>query len=483
MKKLCAVSILLVVLSTAAFAQVKEGITIGAWGRVAWAPLIAVQENTEDGYKEEPWAEGNAYAGLGVNWGAHPRVRVDINGTNPEKSLGFKLQIRSEGTFGLSGTGLTGFAKSFDVGDFASIWAKPFGNDYLKLELGHFNDDTLRGKIGDTDYHNFVTAMKDQDSIFHRFQGRTGAIVSSAPIEGLWLGIKADFAPLLAGSANGTLASWWKEAPKSGTWDNGSGTYGDNFGDTENVYDYIQFGVGYVISGVGHARAQIIGNTHAPDGAFDYQAPEAVTPSTIAKNANEIGVAFAFTGVDGLLVDFGVKIPIGISDEIEVGSKKIELVYQKPFHFGLGANFTTGDFGILGRVDGDFAGNITAKEGDLVDKEGIVWQRPEFNIHLVPSYNLGFAVVGLDLGFVIYGDTDLWEDGKTIDDYKASKGGVDFGFGPWIQKKVSNGSIKAGIAYKVPTTRYANLADDDGVYDDTKTQGVFTIPIILEYSF
>jgi hypothetical protein len=316
--------------------------------------------------------------------------------------------------------------------------------------------------------------MYDNDSIFQRFQGRTGAIISSAPIEGLWLGLKADFAPLLAGSSSGTWSGFWKEAP---VLDASGVPVSTNYGDTENVYDYIQFGAGYQIANIGHIRAQIIGGPH----------------SMSTRTPNELGVAFAFTMIEGLTVDFGVKIPFAITDKDD--DLKTHDVYQKPFHAALGASFTLADFNIVGRVDGDFAGNTARKkvDGGAVDADYTTWTRPQFNIHLVPSYDLGFAVVGLELGTVIYGDTDEWKDGSTISDYKPQKGGIDFGFGLWIQKKMSNGSIKAGVAYKIPTVKYANYEDEsaeaklntaDGLgFDDTLTRGVFSIPVILEFSF
>jgi hypothetical protein len=426
MKKLIAISILLVVLTAGVFAQVGEGITISAWGRGAFLPIIALQESDVEGSIEGGAPakdhEGKLYAGVGNNFSARPQLRVNVAGANADKNFGFKYQIwyLSDGVFA--------------AGDAFSLWAAPL-DKYLKIEIGRFNEDTLRGKIGDTDFHNYALPMEGNDSIFQRFQVRSGAVISSAPIDNLWIGLGAAF-PSVSGT---TIAAGTEEG--------------------KDVYKKLQIGAGYTIEGIGFARAQIFTNDHA----YDKVDPTKASYTQV----NQAEVAFALTAVENLTLDIGFKVPFAVSDS------DTDDTFQFPLHAAVGANYTAGDFGILGRVDANFAGYGENTKSE--DKQTIA---PDFNIHLVPSYNLGAVIVGGEVGVKITGDETT--SAKSQDDV-VSKGGVAFGFGAWAQKSWGGGYIKAGFGYILPTKIKEDNADSET--DDVYKQGVFTIPIVLGYSF
>ncbi|MDR1277424.1 MAG: hypothetical protein LBK02_01590, partial [Treponema sp.] len=87
------------------------------------------------------------------------------------------------------------------------------------------------------------------------------------------------------------------------------------------------------------------------------------------------------------------------------------------------------------------------------------------NAHLWPSYNLGFATVGLDLGYNLIGENTN-KDGDTL-----TKSGYLFGGGAWIKKTIGGASIKGGIGYSM------------GEVNEVKQASVFSVPIIFDYSF
>jgi hypothetical protein len=258
--------------------------------------------------------------------------------------------------------------------------------------------------------------------------------------------------------------------PSSG-WNNDLTTAGN----VAHTYEKIQVGVGFTIENIGLVRAQYVGASHINPDTF----------WTDNLKVRRIEAAFAFTGMEGLVIDVGGKIPlafstyekihswdndtnpdtpaISITQRVTDGTK-----YQAPFQVSLGAGYTLDALAINGRVDAQFAGNRTQKD----DSEYNIG--PYINVHLWPSYNLGFATVGLDVGFEFLGeDTD--KDGNVIakgDPDNEKNGGMRIGFGAWLKKSYGGSSIKGGLAYHVGTEVHSK-----------KEPGVFSIPVIFEYTF
>jgi hypothetical protein len=339
---------------------------------------------------------------------------------------------------------------NFGTGDFVEVWLKPV--DWFKLDVGKFNEDVLRGKIGDDDWAHWTVGMKGKDEIFNRFQGRAGFLAGFTPIEGLYIGVLVPrFAqfddgsdPFLTGGPTNGNGQGWRAA---------------------QVYKSIQIGAGYEIQGIGHIRAQYVGSrTEIGSGENEQYKDGGYTPARIE-------AAFAFTGVDSLVLDLGLKFwfPYDsyVSNIWNAADEKYEEAknfgsIMKPFQVSLGAGYTAGDIGINARIDASLAGKWT----DVNGVSGIDRTDPLIlNIHLWPSYNLGFATVGLDVGFKIIGKTT--ETNKSDTD-----GGVEVGFGAWLKKSFGDSSIKGGLAYRVGT-------EVDGV----KEPGVLSVPIVFDYSF
>jgi hypothetical protein len=486
MKKFIALSAVLAVLAGAGFAEVSVS------GQVD-ATVMPLQVVVPD--------EGDTLIGAGVGRngsGNAPRARIGIVAQTEDEKVGinFKLQFNPE----------AGSAERFNFDDFAEVWWKPV--DQLKIEAGKFVNDTLRGKIGDDNWQRYTAGMKDPDHIFSRFKSTSWGTDNTSEV-GFMLGI-SPMTPLFIGVSVPSVVQFGAGFPDltGGSytyyeWDNDTGKVKDGepttAGNVAHAYEKIQAGVGYTIENIGLVRAQYVGASYIDVGGDTWKNPLAV---------RRIEAAFAFTGMSGLVIDVGGKIPLAFStyeetktikaattakdaqgnDILDSSGNKLltekavtRLVrvtdgttYQAPFQVSLGVGYTLDSLDIKARVDAQFMGKATAKN----DAEYNIG--PYINAHLWPSYKLdsfseGLSA-GLDLGFEFIGE-DTNKDGDVIVINKDSEtveknGGTRFGIGAWIKKAYGGASIKGGLAYHVGSEVHSE-----------KEPGAFSIPIIFEYSF
>lgn len=185
------------------------------------------------------------YVTTGPSWASGGRVSVRFYSQNSDK-FGFGVHFDSNGASGPV------------IGDEAKVWAKPF--DMLTIQLGKIQGDVLRGKIGDSGA--VQVASSGEDNIFARFYPTHGMLVELRPAEGFYIGAALD-AP--AGAATGVQ---------------------------KDYFAAIQIGAGYTIAGLGQIRAQYIGGSDS-------------TP-VVGNAGKPMQVAFAFTGMEGLLIDAGL---------------------------------------------------------------------------------------------------------------------------------------------------------------------------------
>jgi hypothetical protein len=440
MKKLVVLSAAFAVLKVSVFAEVS---VTGEFDAVLM-PLQVI--HGKGGPRGDETIVG---AGLGRNGnGDAARARIGIKASDENEKIGLEVKLQFNNN--------NGFRVAFD--DFAEVWVKPI--DWLRFDVGRFNNDTLRGKIGDDGWSHYTVTMKTKDEIFTRFQGQSfaapnvhnsgGFLISAAPIEGLFIG--AGVPGLISFQNSGTNPDWVQNR-------------------AAYAYQHIQVGVGYEINGVGLARAQYVG---AKPAVQDF------TTVTPAINAPRFEIAFAFTGMEGLVLDLGAKIPFAFS-EFNTGwglEKKEDIsvivvdyaTWQAPFQISLGAGFATGPIDIQARADAKFAGTVKPDSGGSASEIRLPFI---LNVHLWPSYNLGFATVGVDLGLDFIGkETNGNGDVLYANTSSEMNGGVRVGFGAWLKKSFGASSIKGGLAYRVA-----------GEVNSKKEPGVFSIPIMFEYSF
>jgi len=192
----------------------------------------------------------------GPSWADGSRVGFNVVGTSD--NAGFKLNVDSNGN-------------AIVTGDNAKIWVKI--NDMFTIQGGKIQGDVLRGKIDDSGTLNALPGTVAQgatgkDAIFQRFYPKLGILLDITPAEGFYLGAALD-----------TSTNYWA----SDVMDQATEL-------TEDTLKKIQVGAGYVIADIGHFRAQYVGNV---DDAAKY-----------------INVAFAYTAMEGLLVDAGAKVQL-----------------------------------------------------------------------------------------------------------------------------------------------------------------------------
>jgi hypothetical protein len=490
MKKLIAILVVFAFIAGTAFAQTADGISVNAWGRGVFAPLVVVTapvdingdkaqewegkmidvpdpkapyyiDNDPDSptfgtvvqaTKEEPdladpdgkWvdAKDKVYAGSGITWGG-PKPRIDFRVNGNSDYVGFTAHLNAEDP---------------GVGDTKNLWVKPLQNDYLKLTVGAFVEDTLRGKIAyDSGFENFVlvnlyedagvgAGPLGEDGIFSRFGTGgnncgnagygTGFLLSSQPIDGLFIGLMV----------NSELWNW--------------GGPGSGSGEAADIYRYMQLGFGYQIEGIGHLRAQYVGGW---SGTIDPESDDVKYSDQDFKKLGRIELAFALTAVDNLLIDLGLKLglPITFKDAQTI---------NPGVNIALGATYGMDAFSILARIDMALGGSTKPKDGDP-DEDGLL-----LSFGLIPEFAFDFGSLGLSIGGTIKA-----ADKKAGEEDKYSPYSI-LGFGGYFKKGLGSGNFKVGLAYTLPPT--VTTVDKDG-NDKTGSvgSGVFSIPIILEYAF
>ncbi|MHB9293353.1 hypothetical protein Holit_02474 [Hollandina sp. SP2] len=462
MKKFIALSGILVILAGTGFAEVTVS------GQVDTVVMPLQVNVTDDANKED---DGDTLVGAGVGRNgstAFPRARIGVVAGTEQVGINFKIQFFTNSTLGID--------------DFAEVWWKPISQ--LKIEAGKFVNDTLRGKIGDDNWNNYTVKMKNPDGMFTRFSsGNAGFMLGLTPMEPLFIGVSVPSLDQFTASGPDSTGNY-EYTEKDEDADSTSDSEKKTVGNVLRTYEKIQAGVGYTIPNIGLVRAQYVGASHINPDSF----------WTDPLKVRRIEAAFAFTGMKGLVIDVGGKVPLAFTtyEMVKEGTKDVKYEakdeddktitvtmpektgtsnttkvtngtkYQAPFQVSLGAGYTADALDIKGRVDAQFGGNAEYKEKKV--ERGM-----DINVHLWPSYNLGFATAGLDVGFNFIGEskTDYTDAAETD---TTSKGGYQFGAGLWLKKAYGGASIKGGLALSL------------GEVDEVK-RTVFSVPIIFDYTF
>jgi hypothetical protein len=307
---------------------------------------------------------GDQFSFSAPSWASGGRVGFNVKGTSD--NAGFAINVDSNGN-------------TLGVGDNAKIWVKL--NDMITLQGGQVQGDVLRGKVDDSGTLNAIAlavGATGKDSIFQRFYPKLGLLVDITPAEGVYLGVALDTT---------TTDSLGIDPAKTEL--------------TEDTFKKVQIGAGYVIPELGHLRAQYVGNV---DDAAKY-----------------VNVAFAYTGMEGLLVDIGAKLQL----EADVAQHTV----------AFGATYGKDALSLVAR------GNVGIGE----DADG-------------DDMALGGSV---DLAYTVAAPLAVGVEGTF-----AKRDTSAFSFLPYGKMGFGNGYAKAGFLY----------SSDDGV-------SAWALPIVLEYWF
>jgi hypothetical protein len=429
-------------------------INLSGWGRFVITPISFSGDNS-------------SVSAATYNSSDRPNIGFSISGISENEKFGFLVDTAWDG-----GTPR--------LHDNAKAWVKPFS--IFKLTAGWFVEDDFRGKIGNTEFASWLlpNSGRAEDNIFSRFQATVGAHFTLTPIKGL--SIEAAIGSTAGGSrANRNLF----EVTAS------------------DVYKAIHVGVGYKIPDVGFVRTQFIGNNRKqlkPNLMNNATLNGQFLMEGLARNndADIIEIAFQYTGLDGLDVDLGTKIPLKYTTDTEftvypalnpnvpvLSSDNEKKSVQKPFVIAVAATYTfpmLSSLNFMVRTDLSFGGFIE-EENVFLLKNGLI-----INAWINPSYYVTeFFRVGIDMGFEFHGE-DKWQQpiGKLNLDKTNGSEYFDFGVGPWIGLQVGGGTIKTGVMMMFPgNVRYVYKENNSvGYRFETTFSGepVISIPICFTYS-
>jgi hypothetical protein len=465
MKRITAIAICCVVVSSAVFAELNWS----AYGRGVFTPIA--------------FSDGDSSVSAATttygNHGGQPRVGFTLNGFNEPKTVGFTAMLNWDG--------------APYVGENANIWVKPF--DFIKLTIGRFEVDDFRGRIGAAEFASWILpdGAKDEDAVFMRFKADVGAHLKLEPLV------------------------WW-DSPWNGLVIEAA--IGSNIGgerafknildmDASDVYGAIHVGIGYRIPDIGFARFQFIGNNR---NVFweDYQYANNDVLVRLAnglstwQDADIIEAAFLYDGIQNLKIDAGIHIPLEFSTSLP------DYVYYKGvlsqnswYHTGningrdtldvtlpksaaLGATYTLDNINVLARADFSWGGKFVHKGERTIDIG--------FGLGLLASayYRFeGICRVGLDIGFNYHGfDTEEDPSGKSVDIGKREKDietseRKDFGFAPWVAKDLGGGVIKVAVAVMIPSSErwdYNDSYPGDGWKQLYSGKPIVSVPISVTYN-
>jgi hypothetical protein len=237
----------------------------------------------------------------------------------------------------------------------------------------------------------------------------------------------------------------------------------DNFaGDS---WANMQFGVGYEIANIGLVRVQYLGaRSETATWAEGYD-PDKVSGmldfSQLSVGTKKVEAAFSYTGLEGLTAEIGAKIPFPVSD-----FQGWKMTYSDPIKINLAASYGINAFNVTGTFNLGFLGGVESTEGTTYKYT----KGATFATHLIPSYDLAFGTVGVDLGLTIRGESEV-EFGSTKT--KQEDDGALFGIGAWLRQDLGKGHITYGAGFKFDTEYGKDNYQGTDIY----------IPIIVEYAF
>jgi len=247
MKKLVSVLFALLLVGSFAFAEVA----VGSWSRIIFVPAASSDGGDNSAFTGPSWAKG---------------ARVGLGFSASTEQAGVKLDIHANGTV-------------LEIGDQAKIWVQPV--PMIKIQAGKVQEDTLRGKFDDSNILNGlagVNGVPGKDTYFTRFYPKAGLVVSSTPAEGVFIAAALD-------------AGVWAADEFDVDNDGNTTELTAQMGLTKDMFKKVQVGAGYTIPNIGLARVQYIGG--------------------VDKAPAWLEAAFAYTAMEGVLVDAGLKFNVG----------------------------------------------------------------------------------------------------------------------------------------------------------------------------
>jgi len=345
MKKLIVLSVVFVLLASAAFAADVSGEVHGH--------VTPISGDTEEDSKVQ------AGGGLG-------RVRIEASGQDEDGVFGGWVRVDGFNTQFVKSDWTTKSWEGAPIRAFSGFgiaWWKP--NDKIKVSIGG-NPDGQFGmdgvarwgfyQVGGDSVGVFTEGWKFSASFYGGWADE-GALLTITPIDALQINIAV---PFMSGSDQ--------------IWGSAEARF---------IYLGTNAQVAYTIDGIGKAALSYVGNQNYLDinefnediktwaQAWDGK-KAAPNPSGYASGGTLYGY-FGLTMIEGLGIDVGIgyTLPVSNSEKFDVdnpSSPTAEASYNAPIAVGLGVNFTTGPIGLKLRAQGQFAGESTYTVKDSTGK-------------------------------------------------------------------------------------------------------------------
>lgn len=254
MKKALAILMILALVASATFAE----ISVGAWGRGIFVPYWDDASGDAKTTNSTSWGSDNL---AGQGWGGSaPRIGFTMSGTSD--NVGVQADFNVDGG-------------AMGLGDNQYIWVKPMS--MVKVSLGNFYDDTLRGNEAFGSFAWFrpstlypIGGTIGESITFSRIneaRGKQQFAVTLTPVENLYAVVS--FTDVGQGANSPALQ--------------------------ENMFKNMQAAFGYTIDGIGQIKAQYITVAKANlSGGFD--------------SDPTVEIAFKFTAVENLVAEAGIAI-------------------------------------------------------------------------------------------------------------------------------------------------------------------------------
>jgi len=472
MKKVLLLSLVALAIAGALPAETFD-LTIESWARAAFAPLMIQGDKYVDG----KWGGGFDYF-TGTGSTLRDDIAIEVTARGSADYAGFELGLRF-------GTELKSRLVEFSPSG-ANIWVKPFSSDLLKITAGRFTDAALRGTVGEVnggfEYFSLAPFKRnpgstsprqerelftwDEDQIFSQFEAGLGFMVSSSPVPGLYLGASVD-APGIR--FHRYLDAWSPDPATSTPTINEEGPPL-----AEDAYTNVHIGAGYQIEGLGHARLQWIGGYLGQNGPPFQSSPPYTedSPDAAFFDPAWIEAAFAFTRIEGLILDIGFKAALPVTDVAGSGKS------YKGFAVSVGGRFESGDFGISGRADSTFGAYREYYHNPSYGYFNPYRKENEsfiVGVRLSPYYKLDLATVGIDVGCGVVGESTTVQDGSTSKDKNNQ---FHCGFGLYAKRDLgAYAHIMTGVSYTmIPLI-------NNGAGMKPNGHSYFRIPVLMEFSF
>jgi len=414
MKKLIAISVVFVLLATAAFAEISvSGHVIGT--------VKTIEGNTE--------SDDDVTAGASMG-----RVRLEAEGENDEGTFGAWVRAELGGSFAYDEKGYkkadeedgkwSGNFEPTKEEDFykytnfyGHAWWKPI--EAFKLTIGGNGGDGFFGADGNTRFN---------------YYGEVGADVGIVAED--WAFDSAFFGGFNAKSGAGAILTI------------------KPIGDALEVNIAVPFDSGFAKDQYNKTTVQVAYTAGFGKIALTYASNSGNTVKGKVKGtfpnltgldiSGDGGKIYAYGGLklsDNLELDIGVGYTLPVTEEIDFfGQGAADITYSAPLGVGVGVNFTSGQIGVKARVLGEFLGSAE------VDQAGTnAYDLPLVVVFdVLPSYAINDNLTAfLDAGIKFTAE-DKW-DVATGTSFVFSDSLFGWHANPYIAYTVGSGAFYAGI--------------------------------------